>query len=206
MHDPELQELQFGANEETPRQTGAPSEQEKEHAELDLVLIGTAAAAAGRMDKTTTQQQSQFDIESAAEESVGDATTAVQPPVEDRLDDSKSVPSGELGDLIEQQIQLGTTDGIPGPTGSELDQIPPSDPIEDQTQFGTYDQLPVEDIPALGGEQETTGSAAEARVVRTGLVGEKLDEPTQHQTQLSTGGVASEESLERSPEDGGHQQ
>jgi hypothetical protein len=49
-----------------------------------------------------------------------------------------------------------------------------------------------------------TGSAVEAGVVRTGLVGEKLDEPTQQQTQLGTGGVASEESLEQSPEDGGH--
>ncbi len=43
-------------------------------------------------------------------------------------------------------------------------------------------------------------------VVRTGLVEEKLDEPTQQQTQLDIGGVASEESLERNPEDGGHQQ
>jgi hypothetical protein len=66
--------------------------------------------------------------------------------------------------------------------------------------------LSVEDTPALGGEQETTGSVAEAGVVKTGLVGEKLDEPTQQQTQLGTGGVASEESLEQSPEDGGHQQ
>jgi len=41
------------------------------------VLIGTATAAAGRMDKTTTQQQPQFDTESAAEESVRDATAAV---------------------------------------------------------------------------------------------------------------------------------
>jgi hypothetical protein len=57
MHDPELQELQFGANEETPEQIGAPSEQEREHAKLDPVLIGIAAAAMGRMDKTTTQQQ-----------------------------------------------------------------------------------------------------------------------------------------------------
>ncbi len=64
--------------------------------------------------------------------------------------------------------------------------------------------MPVEDTPALGGEQETTGFAAEAGVVRTGLVGEKLDEPTQQQTQLGIGGVAFEESLERSPEDGGH--
>ncbi len=64
----------------------------------------------------------------------------------------------------------------------------------------------VEDTPALRGEQETTGSAAEAGVVGTGLIGEKLDEPTQHQTQLGTGGVTFEESLERSPEDGGHQQ
>ncbi len=37
-----------------------------------------------------------------------------------------------------------------------------------------------------------TGSAVEAGVVRTGLVEEKLDEPTQQQTQLGTGGVASE--------------
>jgi hypothetical protein len=111
-----------------------------------------------------------------------------------------------LGDLVEQQTQLGTTDGVPGPTGSELDQIPPSDPVEDQTQLGTDDQLLVEDTPALGGEQETTGSATEVGIVRTSLVGEKLDEPTQQQTQLGTRGVASEESLERSPEDGGHQQ
>jgi hypothetical protein len=48
-----------------------------------------------------------------------------------------------------------------------------------------------------------TGSTPEAGVVRTGLVGEKLDEPTQHQTQLDTRGVVFEESLERSPEDGG---
>ncbi|KAH9541259.1 hypothetical protein CY35_14G052800 [Sphagnum magellanicum] len=208
-HDPVLQESQFGADEETPAQTGAPSEQEREHAELDPALIGTAAAAAaaaGKRDETTTQQQPQFDTESAAEESLGDPTAAVQPPVEDRLDDSESVPSGELGDPVEQQTQLGTTDGVPGPTGSELDQIPPSDPVEDQTQHGTDDQLPVEDTPALGGEQETTGSAAEAGVVGTGLVGEKLDEPTQQQTQLGTGGAASEESLERGPEDGGHQQ
>ncbi|CAM6034978.1 unnamed protein product [Sphagnum compactum] len=209
MHDPELQESQFGADEETPGQTRAPSEREREHAELDPALIGTAAAAAaaaGKMDETTTQQQPHFDTESAAEESVGDATAAVQPPVEDRLDDSESVPSGELGDPVEQQTQLGTTDGVPGPTGSELDQIPPSDPVEDQTQLGTDDQLPVEDTPALGGEQETTGSAAEAGVVGTGLVGEKLDEPTQQQTQLGTGGAASEESLEGGPEDGGHPQ
>jgi hypothetical protein len=53
MHDPELRELQFGVDEETPKQTGAPSEQEREHAELDHVLIGTTAAT-GRMDKTTT--------------------------------------------------------------------------------------------------------------------------------------------------------
>lgn len=208
-HDPVLQESQFGADEETPAQTGAPSEQEREHAELDPALIGTAAAAAaaaGKRDETTTQQQPQFDTESAAEESLGDPTAAVQPPVEDRLDDSESVPSGELGDPLEQQTQLGTTDGVPGPTGSELDQIPPSDPVEDQTQHGTDDQLPVEDTPALGGEQETTGSAAEAGVVGTGLVGEKLDEPTQQQTQLGTGGTASEESLERGPEDGDHQQ
>jgi hypothetical protein len=38
------------------------------------------------------------------------------------------------------------------------------------------------------------------------LVGEKLDEPTQQQTQLGTRGVASEESLEQSPKDDGHQQ
>jgi hypothetical protein len=93
MHDPELQESQFGANEETRGQTGAPSEQEREHAELDPALIGTAAA--GRMDKTTTQQQPQFNTESVAEESVGDATAAVQPPVEDRLDDLESVPFGD---------------------------------------------------------------------------------------------------------------
>jgi hypothetical protein len=173
MHDPELQESQFGADEESPEQIGAPSEQEREHAELDPVLIGTAAAA-GRMDKTTTQQP-QFDTESAAEESVGDVTAAVQPLVEDRLDDSESVPSGELGDPVEQQTQLGTTDGVPRPTKSELDQIPPSDPIEHQTQLSTDDQLSVEDTPALGGEQETTRSAVEAGVVRTGLVGEKLD-------------------------------
>jgi hypothetical protein len=206
MHDPKLQESQFGAYEETPRQIKAPSEQEREHAELDLALIRTAATAVGRMDKTTTQQQPQFDTESAAEESVGDATAAVQPPVEDCLDDSESVPSGELGDPVEQQTQLGTTNGVPGPIGSELDQIPPSDPVEDQTQLGTDDQLPVEDTPALGGEQETTGSVAEAGVVRTGLIGEKLDEPTQQQTQLGTRGVASEESLEWSPEDDGHHQ
>ncbi len=121
MHDPELQESQFGADEETPKQTGAPSEQEREHAKLDPALIGTVAAAAGRMDKTTTQQQPQFDTESAAKESVGDATAAVQPLVEDRLNDSESVPSGELGDPVEQQTQLGTIDGVPGPTGSELD-------------------------------------------------------------------------------------
>jgi hypothetical protein len=54
MHDPELQESQFGVDEETPGQTGAPSKQEREHAELDPVLIGTTAAAVGRMDKTTT--------------------------------------------------------------------------------------------------------------------------------------------------------
>jgi hypothetical protein len=41
------------------------------------VLIRTVVAAAGRMDTTTTQQQPQFDTENAAEESVGDATTAV---------------------------------------------------------------------------------------------------------------------------------
>jgi hypothetical protein len=93
MHDPELQESQFGADEETPEQTGAPSEQEREHAKLDPALIGTVVAAAGRMDKTTTQQQPQFDTESAAGESVGDATAAVQPPIEDRLDDSDFVPS-----------------------------------------------------------------------------------------------------------------
>jgi hypothetical protein len=139
MHDHELQESQFGADEETPGQTRAPSEQEREHAKLDPALIGTAAAAASRMDKTTTQQQPQFDTESAAEEYVGDATAAVQPPVEDRLDDLESVPFGELGDLVEQQTQLGTTDGVPGSIGSELDQIPPSDPVEDQTQLGTDD-------------------------------------------------------------------
>jgi hypothetical protein len=209
IHDPVLQESQFGADEETPAQTGAPSEQEREHAELDPALIGTAAAAtaaAGKRGGTITQQQPQFDTESPAEESLGDTTAAVQPPVEDRLDDSESVPSGELGDPVEQQTRLGTTDGVPGTTGSELYKIPPSDRVEDQTQLGTADQLPVEDTPALGGEQETTGSAAEAGVVGTGLVGEKLDEPTQQQTQLGTGGAASEESLERSPEDGGHQQ
>ncbi len=92
------------------------------------------------------------------------------------------MPSGELGDPVEQQTQLGTTDGVLGPTGSELDQIPPSDPVEDQTQLGTDDQLPVEDALALGGEQETTWSAVEAGVVRTGLIGEKLNEPTQQQT------------------------
>jgi len=115
------------------------------------------------------------------------------------------MPFGELGDPVEQQTQLGTTDGVPGPTRSELDQIPPSDPVEDQTQLGTDDQLLIEDIPALGRELKMTRSAAEAGVVRTGLVGEKLDEPTQQQTQLGTGGVAFEESLERSPEDSGHQ-
>ncbi len=66
--------------------------------------------------------------------------------------------------------------------------------------------MPVEDTPALGREQETTGSAAAAGVVKTGLVGEKFDEPTQQQTQLGIGSVAFEESLERSPKDGGHQQ
>jgi hypothetical protein len=66
--------------------------------------------------------------------------------------------------------------------------------------------LLVEDTPAHGGEQETTGFATEAGVVRTGFVGEKLDEPTQQQTQLGIRGVASEESLEQSLEDGGHQQ
>ncbi len=116
------------------------------------------------------------------------------------------MPFGELGDLVEQQTQLGTTDGVLGPTGSELDQIPPSDPIEDQTQLGTNDQLSVKDTPALRGEQGTTGSAAKAGVVRTNLVEEKLDEPTQQQTQLGTGGVTSEESLEQSLEDNGHQQ
>jgi hypothetical protein len=85
------------------------------------MLIEIAAAVAGRMDKTTTQQQPQFDIENAAEEFVGDATTVVQPPIEDRLDDSESVLSGELGDHVEQQTQLGTIDGVPRPTGSELD-------------------------------------------------------------------------------------
>ncbi len=178
MHDLELQESQFGADEKTPGQTGAPSEQERKHAELDPVLIGTVAAAAGRMDKTTTQQQPQFDTESAVEEFVGDATAVVQPPVEDCLDDSESVPSSELGDPVEQQTQLGTTDGVPRPTGDELDQIPPSDPVEDQTQLGTNDQLSVKDTPALGGEQERTRFATEAGVVRTRLVGEKLDEPT----------------------------
>jgi len=56
MHDPKLQESQFGVDEKNPRQTGAPSEQEREHVELYPMLIGTAAAAAavGRMDKTTT--------------------------------------------------------------------------------------------------------------------------------------------------------
>jgi hypothetical protein len=102
MHDPKLQESQFGADEETPEQTGAPFEQERKYAELDPALIGTAADA-GRMDKTTTQQQPQFDTETAAEKSVGDATVVVQPPVEDRLDDSESVLSGELGDPVEQQ-------------------------------------------------------------------------------------------------------
>ncbi len=67
------------------------------------MLIRTAATAASRMDKTTTQQQLQFDTESAAEEFVGDATAVVQPLVEDRLDGLESVPSGELGDLVEQQ-------------------------------------------------------------------------------------------------------
>jgi len=86
-------------------------------------LIGTVVAVAGRMDKTTTQQQPQFNTKSAVEESVGDAIAAVQPPVEERLDDSEYVPSGELGDPVEQQTQLGTTDGVLGPTGSELDQI-----------------------------------------------------------------------------------
>jgi len=66
--------------------------------------------------------------------------------------------------------------------------------------------LSVEDTPALGGEQETIGSVVKAGLVRTGLVGEKLDEPTQQQTQLGTGGVTFEESLEQSPEDDGHQQ
>jgi len=56
MHDPKLQESQFGVDEETPKQTGAPYEQERKHAELDPVLIGTVAAAS-RMDKTTTHQQ-----------------------------------------------------------------------------------------------------------------------------------------------------
>ncbi len=124
----------------------------------------------------------QFDTESVAEESIGDATAVVQPPVEDCLDDSESVLSGELGDLEEQQTQLGTTNRVPRPTGSGLDQIPPSDPVEDQTQLGTDDKLLVEDTPALGREQETTGSVAEAGVVRTSLVGEKFNEPTQQQT------------------------
>jgi len=66
--------------------------------------------------------------------------------------------------------------------------------------------LLIEDTLALRGEQETIKSDAEAGIVRTGLVEEKLDEPTQQQTQLGTGGVAYEESLEQSPEDGGHQQ
>ncbi len=114
------------------------------------------------------------------------------------MDDSESVLSSELGDPVEQQTQLGTTDAVPGPTGSEFDQIPPSDPFEDQTQLGTDDQLPVEDTPVLGGEQVTTRSATEVGVVRTGIVGEKLDEPTQQQTQFGTRGVASEKSLERS--------
>jgi len=92
------------------------SNKKKKHAELDPVLNGTAAVAASRMDKTTTQQQPQFDTESAAEESVGDATAVVQPLVEDCLDDSEFVPSSELGDLVEQQTQLGTTDGVIGPT------------------------------------------------------------------------------------------
>ncbi len=116
MHDNERQESQFGADEETSRLTRAPSEQEREHAELNHVLIRTVVAAAGRMDTTTTQQQPQFDTENAAEESVGDATTAVQPPIEDPLDDLESVPSGELGDPVEQQTQLGITDGVPRPT------------------------------------------------------------------------------------------
>jgi hypothetical protein len=107
------------------------------------------------------------------------------------LDDSESVLSGELGDPIEQQTQLGTIDGVPGPTRSELDQIPPSNPIENQTQLGIDDQLPIKDTLALGGEQETIGSAAEAREVRIGLVGEKLEEPTQQQTQLGTRGIVS---------------
>jgi len=66
--------------------------------------------------------------------------------------------------------------------------------------------LSVKDTPALRGEQGTTGSAAKAGVVRTNLVEEKLDEPTQQQTQLGTGGVTSEESLDQSLEDSGHQQ
>jgi len=57
--------------------------------------------------------------------------------------------------------------------------------------------LPVEDTPTLGGKQETTRFVVEAGVVRTGLVGEKLDEPTHQQTQLGTGGVASEEAEPR---------
>jgi hypothetical protein len=77
MHDPELQESQFGADEETPGQTEAPSKQEREHAELDPALIGIVAASAGRMDKTTTQQQPQFDTKSVAKEFVGDATAAI---------------------------------------------------------------------------------------------------------------------------------
>jgi len=129
MHDPELQESQFGVDEETPGQTGAPSEQEREHAELDLVLIGTAVAAS-RMDKTTTQQQPQFNTENVAEESVGDATAAVQPLVEDRLDDSEFVPSGELGDPVEQQTQLGTTDGVPRQHEVSLTKSPPQIPLK----------------------------------------------------------------------------
>jgi len=34
------------------------------------------------------------------------------------LDDSEFVPSGELGDIVEQQTQLGTTNGVAGPTRS----------------------------------------------------------------------------------------
>ncbi len=66
--------------------------------------------------------------------------------------------------------------------------------------------MPIEDTLALRREQETIKSDAKAGIVRTGLVEEKLDEPTQQQTQLGTQGVAYEESLEQSPEDDGHQQ
>ncbi len=93
------------------------------------MLIGTTVAA-GRMDKTTTQQQPQFDTESVAKESVGDATAAVQPLVEDRLDDSESVPSGELGDPVEQQTQLGTTDRVPSQQEVSLTKSPPQIPLK----------------------------------------------------------------------------